>query len=73
MASDICVQLGKRIRTLRRARGWRQIDLAAHAELSKTHVCELEMGKREIGVRTLLRLAAALDTEPSALLKSIEF
>jgi transcriptional regulator with XRE-family HTH domain len=47
--------------------------LAAHAELSKTHVCELEMGKREIGVRTLLRLAAALDTEPSALLKSIEF
>lgn len=64
--------LGRRIRLLRRARGWRQIDLAAHAELSKTHICELELGKREIGLVTLERIAVALDTQPSELLQAIK-
>jgi transcriptional regulator with XRE-family HTH domain len=57
---------------MRRARGWRQIDLAAHAELSKTHICELELGKREIGLAALERIAMALDTQPSELLKAIK-
>jgi transcriptional regulator with XRE-family HTH domain len=71
MATDICIQLGRKIRELRRQRGWRQIDLAAHAELSKTHVSELEAGKREVGLRTLERLAAALDMKISDLTKAI--
>lgn len=71
MATDISVQLGKKIRELRRERGWRQIDLAAHAELSKTHVNELERGKREVGVNALERLAGALDTKISDLMKAI--
>lgn len=56
---------------MRRARGWRQIDLAAHAELSKTHINELEAGKREIGLRALERLAAALDLKVSELMREI--
>jgi transcriptional regulator with XRE-family HTH domain len=71
MTTKICIQLGERIRELRRARGWRQIDLAAHAELSKTHVNELEKGKREVGLNALERLALALDLKPSELLKLI--
>lgn len=71
MATDICIQLGKRIRELRRERGWRQIDLAVHADLSKTHVNELEVGKREVGLRALERLASALDTKVSDLMKAI--
>ncbi|MGD0443034.1 MAG: helix-turn-helix transcriptional regulator [Edaphobacter sp.] len=71
MATDICVLLGKRIRALRRARGWRQIDLAAHAELSKTHINELEAGKREVGLRALERLAEALEVKISDLMKTI--
>ncbi len=69
MAKDICVRLGRRIRALRRRRGWRQIDLAAHAELSKTHVSDLESGKREICLLTLERIAIALETTPSDLLQ----
>lgn len=68
---DIRILLGKRIRELRRARGWRQIDLAAHAELSKTHVCELEVGKREVGVMALERIATALDSQISKLMQDI--
>jgi transcriptional regulator with XRE-family HTH domain len=71
MATDICIRLGRKIRELRRKRGWRQIDLAAHAELSKTHVCELETGKREVGLKTLERLAEALELPASELLKAI--
>ena len=71
MASDIRVRLGERIRQLRTERGWRQIDLAAHAELSKTHICDLETGRREVGLETLDRIATALDTKPSELLRHI--
>jgi transcriptional regulator with XRE-family HTH domain len=71
MATDICVRLGKRIRDLRRQRGWRQIDLAAHADLSKTHVNELERGKREVGLKALERLAEALDVKVSELMQAI--
>ncbi len=71
MATDIRVRLGRKIRDLRRQRGWRQIDLAAHAELSKTHICELEVGKREVGLLALERLALALDVKVSDLMKAI--
>jgi transcriptional regulator with XRE-family HTH domain len=71
VATDISIRLGRKIRDLRRQRGWRQIDLAAHAELSKTQICELEVGKREVGLKALERLAQALDVKISDLMKSI--
>lgn len=72
MANIVCVRLGRRIRELRHERGWRQIDLAAHAELSKTHICELEIGKREIGLLALRRVAAALDVKMADLVKGLD-
>jgi len=72
MATDICARLGAKIRHLRIQRQWRQIDLAAHAGLSKTHICDLETGKREVGLVALERLAEALDIKPSELLKAID-
>lgn len=71
MATDICVRLGKRIRDLRKARGWRQIDLAEHAGLHKNHVSEVERGQREIGLRSLEAVAIALDITPDQLLKNV--
>jgi transcriptional regulator with XRE-family HTH domain len=35
--------------------------LADHAELTREHLSELEGGKKEIGARTLERVAAALE------------
>jgi transcriptional regulator with XRE-family HTH domain len=71
MATEISIQFGKKVRELRRQRGWRQIDLAAHAKLSETYICELEKGKWEIGISTLEQLAGALGIKPSDLLKAI--
>lgn len=56
---------------LRKARGWRQIDLAEHSEMHKNHVSELERGQREIGLRKLEAIAYALDTTPDRLLKDL--
>lgn len=71
MASPLRVRLGKRIKDLRKKRGWRQIDLAAHAELSKTHICEVETGKREIGIEALKRVAESLDKTLSEILEGL--
>lgn len=63
MASDICARVGRKIRTLRRAKGWSQQLLADHAELERAHLSRLEEGRRKAGLRVLERIARALDVE----------
>jgi len=69
MPSELAVKLGQKIRELRRRRSWRQIDLAAHAEISKTHVSDIEVARAEICLHTLERIANALEVQPYELLK----
>lgn len=57
---DVCVAVGRRIRALRDAKEWTQTMLADHASLTREHLSELENGHKEIGVRTLERIATAL-------------
>lgn len=71
MARDICEATGERIRKLRRAKGWRQIDLAEQSGVHEVHISDLERGTREAGLRTLSKIVAALDTTLSELLKGI--
>jgi len=59
--TDICQRVGKRIRQLRTERKWTQQMLADHADIGQDHLSELERGKKEIGIRVLERIAAALD------------
>ena len=72
MANPVCVRLGQRIRKARLAYGWTQQILADHAELSKTHVCEVEVGKREVGLLALRRIAHALGVTLSDLVKGLD-
>jgi XRE family aerobic/anaerobic benzoate catabolism transcriptional regulator len=72
MASDICVLLGQRIRKLRKAKGWRQIDLAEQADVHEVHISDLERGAREVGLRTLLAISQALEMKLSELLKGLD-
>jgi len=69
MASDICVRVGRKIRALRRAKGWSQQLLADHAELERAHLSRLEEGRREAGLRVLERIALALDVEVEDLVR----
>lgn len=71
MQANIRVRLGARIRALRYDRGWTQIDLAVESGLSKDHISELELGKREICLDALCKIALALGQKSSELLASI--
>lgn len=72
MAIDVCITLGKRIRALRKARGWRQIDLAVEAQINENYVSDLEYGRKEVCLRTLQSLAHAFGIKTSELLIDID-
>lgn len=64
--------MGKRIRALRKAKGWRQIDLAQHCGVREVHLSYLERGKREVGFNTLVAIAKGLDVKLSDLIRDVE-
>ncbi len=72
MARDICILLGLRIRELRMAKNWRQIDLAEQAGINENYVSDLEIGKKEICLRTLQAIAAAFELTIVKLMQGIE-
>jgi transcriptional regulator with XRE-family HTH domain len=72
MPLDVCIQLGERIRELRKKRGWRQIDLAEQAGIHEVHISDLERGVREVGLRHLAALAGAFELSLSEFLKGID-
>ncbi len=71
MASDICVAVGERVRTLRKARGWRQIDLAEHSGINVIYLSYVERGKKELCLRNLQVLAQTFGRPLSELLKGL--
>jgi transcriptional regulator with XRE-family HTH domain len=71
MASDVCILLGQRIRKLRKARGWRQLDLAEQAGINENYVSDLELGRKEICLRTIQAVADAFGIKIADLMKGI--
>jgi len=56
---------------LRTERGWRQIDLAEEAGINENYVSDLELGRKEVCLRTIQALAAAFDLTVSEFLKTV--
>jgi transcriptional regulator with XRE-family HTH domain len=65
MATDICIRVGLRIRSLRTQKGWTQEMLAGHAGTGRVYITEMENGRKEVCVRMLERLASALEVSLS--------
>ena len=62
MASeDVCLRFGKRVRRLRKERGWTQDYLAVHTGLGRPFISNLETGKKEPCLRSIEILADAFD------------
>jgi len=72
MATDICIRLGRRIKQLRKTRGWRQIDLAEHSGINAVYLSYVERGTKEICLRNLEILAQTFEMTIKELLKSVE-
>jgi transcriptional regulator with XRE-family HTH domain len=56
---------------LRDKRGWTQAYLSATSGLGRSHISELENGRREAGLRALELLASSFDMSVSELLKGV--
>jgi transcriptional regulator with XRE-family HTH domain len=67
----LLVQLGKRIQTLRKKKGWTQTDMAVYLDLNRGHISDIELGKREVGIITLQVIARGLDTTMARLLRGL--
>jgi transcriptional regulator with XRE-family HTH domain len=67
----LCAELGKRIRTLRRKKGWSQIEMAAYLGINRGHLSDLERGRREAGLLMLQTIARGLDTTMAAMLNGL--
>jgi len=67
----LLIQLGGRIKRLRRKKGYTQTDLAVHLDMNRGHLSDIERGKREVGIITLQVLAKGLDTTMSSLLRGL--
>lgn len=68
---DLCVRVGRRIRALRTDRGVSQATLADLSAISRINLSRIENGHAEAGIRTLARIARALDVTLSELLQGI--
>lgn len=61
--------IGEHIRRLRKARGWSQTELGAHAGISRATIAQIELGRyRSVDLDTVVALAKALGVSPSILI-----
>lgn len=68
-----CAQkLGEQIRTIRKARGLTQIELAERANMNVTYVGDVERAKENISINKLILLAGALEVPLSELIKPVD-
>ena len=66
---NIQVQLGIRIRELRSKKGWSQEEFADLCGLHRSHMGEIERGRVNVTVATLVIIAQKLETTVSELFK----
>lgn len=64
---EFVTRIGRRIRTLRKQRGWGVQQLADAAKLSRRMLTDIELGQANPSLATVDRVALALDTDFAAL------
>ena len=67
----LLVQLGKRIRALRKKKAWTQTDMSVYLDMNRGHISDVEKGKREVGIITLQVIARGLNTTMASLLRGL--
>jgi transcriptional regulator with XRE-family HTH domain len=71
MPADIRARFGERLRSLRKRRGWTQVELADYLGLRRTYVSDLERGKRNVSLLTMEIIARGFGLSVSQLLSRV--
>jgi transcriptional regulator with XRE-family HTH domain len=64
--------VGRRVQQLREARGLKAADFARAAGVTQQYLWRVEQGQQNLNLRSISRLAIALDLQMTALLEGIE-
>lgn len=65
-------RLGKEITKIRKEKELSQENLAFDSNLDRTTIAQIEEGKTNLTIKTLLKIASCLDIKPWQLLKRID-
>lgn len=68
MSENPCIDFGRRVRLLRQEQGISQEELAHRAGLDRTYISSCEAGRRNVTLKTIMRIAAALEVSPVVLI-----
>lgn len=71
IASLAAAQIGRRITEFRKAKSLTVDQLAVAARIDSSNIRSYEAGRAMMNVRTLIRIAQALDVDPGALLEGV--
>ena len=69
---QLLAALARVVQARRELLGFSQEEVARRAGLHRTYISDIERGARNLSVRSLSRLAEALETKPSALVHAAE-
>ena len=70
-SADPLQDFAQRLRALRLERSLSQEQLAHRAGLDRTYVSSCEAGRRNVTLRTICRLASALEVDPGELVSGL--
>ncbi len=65
------IKIGKKIRELRKLKGFSQEAFAAEAELGRTYFGRIERGEQNMSIQNLIQIAITLQVEVGELIPSI--
>ncbi len=72
MQNDILMSFGRTIRKIRISNGISQEKFADMCELHRTYISDIELGKRNVSLENIEKMAIALNLKISQLFKEVE-
>lgn len=67
----ITVRFGRRLQTLRKKRGWTQVEMAERLGIDRSYISDMERGKKNVCLPTLEVIALGLETTISRVLSGL--
>ena len=71
MAEDIRIRIGRRLKGLRKRRGWTQVQMAERLGLDRSYLADVERGKRNISIVNLEVITKGFEVSLSQMLSKI--
>lgn len=72
MQAEICIAYGKAVRTIRQSKKISQEELADLCGLHRTYISDVELGKRNVSLENIDKIAHALQVKKSELFGEVE-